>query len=349
MTFKRILLSVALTGLLAGAAFVAREAEESGLRMVGAANRLLSSLTEEQKKKATFDFDDKERFRWFFTPQQAMKKPLRKGVPLSEMNDKQKDLARDLLRSSTSEIGYKRATTVMSLESILADLEKRGSIVRDPEWYFVAFFGSPSKTGKWGWRIEGHHLSLNFTVDGGKIVSATPFCLGANPAVVKSGPRKGTRALGDSEDDFRALFKLLDDDQRKAAQYVDKSGKPALLPEIKEAEPKSPHGKAAGLAVAKMNDEQKAAVKKLIQGYASRMPPEVAAHELAQLEKAGLDSVHLLYGGDPTPGKRYTYRVHGPTFVIEFLNEQSDPQKNVANHIHSVWRSIEGDFGMASR
>ena len=162
--------------------------------MTGAAERFLASLDAKQKTKAAYDFDDKERTNWYFTPQQKDRKATRKGLPLEDMSEKQKELAVDLLKAGTSEGGFKEATTIMSLESILAKLEaKKGQMVRDPQWYFFTLFGTPSKTGKWGWRVEGHHLSLNFTIDGGKVVSATPAFMGANPAEVKSGEKKGLR------------------------------------------------------------------------------------------------------------------------------------------------------------
>ncbi len=343
MTRKRLLIALGLISLLAGAGFVARETEGPGLRMAGAADKLLASLDAAQKSKATFAFDDNERTRWFFTPQQDLKarKPLRKGLPLAEMTDTQKDLARALIKSATSEPGYKRVTTIMSLESILADLEKKGAMVRDPLWYFFTVFGTPAKTGKWGWRVEGHHLSLNFTLDGGQVVSATPLFLGANPALVMQGERKGLRTLPEADRPFRGVVALLDDDQKKLARQ----GK--LFPEIEEAVKKPGVGAPKGIPGEKLNDKQKAALLKLIEGYSERMPPEVAAHEMAAIKKAGLDNVYFAYAVlEDKPGKPYSYRVQGPTFIIEYLNEQRDSAGNPANHIHSAWRNIKGDFGL---
>jgi hypothetical protein len=340
MTYKQLFLVVGLVGVLSGAAFLARETEKAAAHMAGSATKLLVSLDENQKKQATFDFDDKERTRWFFTPQQSKGKATRKGLRLADMNDKQKELTKELIAASTSQYGSRKATIIMSLEAILADLEKGRGPVRDPGWYFVSFFGTPSKTGKWGWRIEGHHLSLNFTLDGGKVVSATPCFYGANPAVIKSGKGKGMETLPEAEQDFRTLIGLLDDDQRKVAQQTKQ------FKEIEEGRPKHRLGDPIGLAGAKMNDKQKTALEKLIKGYAGRMHSEVAAVELAEVKKAGLDKVHFAYAGDGTPGKPHSYRVHGPTFLIEFINEQRDSAGNPANHIHSSWRNIKGDFGL---
>jgi hypothetical protein len=350
MTLKRLLLLACLTALLGTAAFVAREAEGPGLRMTAAAEKFLANLNDAQKKKATFDFDDEERYRWFFTPQQKAKKATRKGVPLSEMSEKQQELARALLSTGTSEAGFKKATAVMSLESILHELESKrkggGGIVRDPAWYFFTLFGTPSKAGKWGWRVEGHHLSLNFTLDGGKVVAATPFFLGANPAEVKAGPHKGQVTLPESLKPYHDLVAALTDEQRKTAR----DPKMAKFKEIEEEKSKPTIGAPIGLKAKELSEKQKALLWKLIEGYAQRMPEDVAAYELAQVKKAGLDEVHFAYAiNEKAKGSPFKYRVQGPTFVIEFVNEQSDSAGNPANHIHSSWRNIKGDFGLAAR
>jgi hypothetical protein len=326
---------------LAGTAFLAREAEGPGLRMASSAEQLLTSLKPDQKARAVFDFDSDERTRWFFTPQQSERKPTRKGLPLEDMTGEQKKLALELVRTGTSETGYQKAITIMSLESILADLEKKGAMVRNPDWYFFTLFGKPSKTGKWGWRVEGHHLSLNFTVEGGKLISGTPAFFGANPADVKGGARKGLRTLAEAEDHARTLIGLLDDEQRKVAHR----GK--AFPEIEEKVKKPGVGEAVGLAGAKMTDKQKAVLLDLIKGYAGRLTDAALARQVSAVARGGIDKVTFAYGpGDGTPGKPYTYRIQSPDFVIEFVNEQPDSAKNPANHIHSAWRNMKGDFGL---
>ncbi|MBY0229478.1 MAG: DUF3500 domain-containing protein, partial [Gemmataceae bacterium] len=167
MTPKRFLLGAAVLACLAGLAFVAKEAEGPGPKMADAASRLLDSLDDKQKAKALLGFDDKDRTGWYFTPQQKGGKPTRKGLPLEEMTADQKKLALELLRTGTSEAGFEKATGIMGLEDVLLGLEKGKGPVRNREWYFVTVFGKPSKAGKWGWRLEGHHLSLNYTLDGG--------------------------------------------------------------------------------------------------------------------------------------------------------------------------------------
>ena len=344
MKLSRLLLSVVLVGLLAGVAYVAQQTESSGSRMVGAAEKFVGSLTPEQKAKATFAFDDKERLNWHFVPLQTRdKKPSRKGLPLEEMNDAQKKAALELLKAGTSKRGDQEATTIMSLEAILRELEKGGAMVRNPEWYFFTVFGTPARTGKWGWRVEGHHLSLNFVVDAGKVVAATPAFFGANPATVKAGPRQGLRTLPEAEDLAKDLFKALDDGRKKIA-FQEKQ-----LPEIQGQTAAPNPGKPRGLPAGKMTEQQQQILKKLVQSYANRMPPDVAEVQMARVNEAGLDQIYFAYAGGVEPGQPHTYRIQGPTFLIEFLNVQADSARNPANHIHSAWRSIQGDFGLVAK
>lgn len=342
MTIRKALLGLAIVACLAGAAYLAARPEGAGPRMTEAASKLVASLSAEQKKKAVMEFDSKERTRWFFTPQQKGGKALRKGLPLEEMSAEQRKLALELVRTGTSKAGYEKATAIMDLENVLKSYEKGKGPVRNDKWYFFSVFGEPSKTGKWGWRCEGHHLSINYTLDGNTVVSATPAVFGANPAELMAGPRKGFRALPESVDPYRALAESLDKEQAKAARRA------TLHPEIHEAEAKPSLKGGEGLAAEKMTAKQKELLGKLIKGYAARLPDDVAASELARIKEAGIDKVYFSYAvEEKKPGKPHTYRVQGPTFVIEYLNEQKDAAGNPANHIHSAWRNMKGDFGLA--
>ena len=342
MKLTRIVFGIGALATFAGLALVAQQATSPGADMVAAANKFLGALSAEQKTQATFEFDDKERTTWYFTPRQVneTRKSTRKGLPLEAMSPAQKKAAMDLVKAGLSETGNTAAVTIMSLEAILAEQEKKGVMVRNPEWYFFTIFGSPSKTGKWGWRVEGHHLSLNFTMDGDQVVASTPAFFGANPAEIKGGPLKGHRALASAEDYARALFDGLTDDQKQIAHQPKHFGEPGET----TIEPKL--GKPVGLPVAKLTDAQRDSLTKLLKSYTNRMPPAVAAVEYKLAQEASPDQVLIAYSGDTTPGKGYTYRIHGPTFVVEFLNVQQDAAKNQANHIHSAWRRIKGDFGL---
>ncbi len=343
-TLPRLVLLLAAGGLLGGALLVGQSAKPSGAKMADAATAFLATLSADEKKAATFGFDDPHRQAWFFTPQQDRdKNPTRKGLRLEKMTDKQKAAVADLLRAGLSAKGYKQADAIMANEGLLLELEgKGGAMVRNPSWYFVSVFGEPSATGKWGWRVEGHHLSVNYTIDKGEVVSATPLLFASNPAEVKAGAKKGQRMLAETEDIARELIGSLTDEQKKAAKQAKQ------FPEIKEGQPKAGVGDPVGLPATKLTDDQNKTLTKLIEAYADRLPGDVAAGELKRVKDAGPGKVYFAYCvEEDKPGKPYTYRVHGPTFVIEFLNVQGDSAKNPANHIHSGWRTLPQDFGPA--
>ena len=146
----------------------------------------------------------------------------------------------------------------------------------------------------------------------------------------------------EADDLAKELFKTLDDEQKKIAhqeQNFEEIKSHTLVPKV---------GEPKGLAVSKMTAKQRGILQRLLQAYASRMSPDVAEAEMAEVHKAGLEQIHFAYSGGVEPGQQHTYRVQGPTFVIEFLNVQDDSAHNKANHIHSAWRNIKGDFGLAA-
>ncbi|MFL5339880.1 MAG: DUF3500 domain-containing protein, partial [Gemmataceae bacterium] len=271
------------------------------------------------------------------------KRPGRKGLRLEEMTEDQKKPVLELLRSGTSDSGFQQAVTIMSLETILHDLEKNGAMVRNPGWYFVTIFGAPAKTGSWGWRIEGHHLSLNFTVKDGQVASATPAFFGANPAEIKTGDKKGQRVLADVEDAAAALAGSLDGVQRTAALQ------PKQFGELAQHEPQEKTGPLVGLPGEKMTQSQKDLLAKLLKAYTARMPAAIGEAQWKSVSDAGLDKVYFAFSGTFEPGKQHSYRVQGPTFVVQFLNVQDDSAKNPANHIHSAWRELPSDFALTSK
>lgn len=340
MKLFRLFLAMSALALFVGVAFVAQNVPVTGPKMAAAAKAFLESLTADQRAKATFPFDAPEREKWAFVPLQDMeKRPTRRGLRLEEMTAAQREAAMSLLKTGVSEAGYKQATTIMSLESILRDLERNSGVVRNPDWYFVTVFGTPSNVGKWGWRVEGHHLSLNFTVEGGQVASATPCFFGANPATVLSGERKGLRATPEVDDLAAELFQSLDAEQKKVALQ------PTQLPEV-VANSAAKLGEPKGIAAAKLTDGQRATLRKLIAAYTSRLPVEVAQTEMGRIEMASFAKVHFAFAGELGQGKKRTFRIHGPTFVAEFLNVQEDGEKNPANHIHSAWRHLPKDFAL---
>lgn len=302
---------------------------DASAEMADAAKNFLRALTPEQKAKSSFEFKDGERENWHYIPR------ARKGLPIKEMTQEQRLLAHALLANGLSHRGYGKAVSIMSLETVLAELEKgrAGGATRDPELYYVSIFGIPG-TEPWGWRVEGHHLSLNFTAAGGVAPSVTPSFFGTNPGEVRQGVRAGTRVLAVEEELGRSLVKMLTEAQRKAA-IINADAPKEILNDPKRVDPT----KAEGITAGQLKAEQKALLAKLVREYLFRHRPDIAAEEFAKIEKSGWDTVAFAWAGGIERGQPHYYRVQGATWVIEYDNTQ-----NEANHVHSVWRDFAHDF-----
>ena len=298
--------------------------------MAKAANNLLATYTPEQKQTGVFELTDAERVNWHFIPR------VRKGIPFKDLTTAQRPLAHALLSSGLSQRGYASAVTIMSLEQILLEQEQgKGGPKRDPENYSVTIFGKPGSQQPWGWRLEGHHLSLNFTIAEGKVVG-TPSFFGTNPAEAKDGPRKGLRVLDQEEDLGRALVQSLTEEQKKTAILAGEAPKEIITANSRKAKLLTPEGIAADQLTA----PQKQMVLGLISAYANRLRGEVAEGDLQKIQSAGFEKVHFAWAGGTQSGQPHYYRLQGPTFLIEY-----DDTQNNANHIHTVWRDMTNDFG----
>jgi hypothetical protein len=352
-----------VAGTWAGSVGYARQ--KAAATMSTAANAFLTSLTPEQRQKATYPLVSEEWTRWHFIPTNGFP---RNGLPFAEMTDGQRQRAHDLMRASLSNVGYTTASTIMQLEVPLKAIEtaaaaaraqaaaaqpaqpaqggqargggggRGGGQTRDPNLYYFTVFGNPTVKGSWGWRAEGHHLSLHFAVDNGKMqVTSTPQFMGANPAQVPAGyAMAGTRVLAAQEDLGRALLAALDEKQRGVALVSPKAGgdiKTATTVRVSALEP-------AGLGASAMTAAQRDMLMRIVESYAGMMPPDIAADRLAKIKAAGTEKLTFAWAGSTEKGQQYHYQVQGPTFVLEHNNTQ-----NNGNHIHSVWRDFNGDFG----
>ena len=321
-----------LIALVAGAILLtsAYHRTNSSTVMAQAAKHFLDSLTPEQKAKATFQFKDEERSNWHYIPKE------RKGLPLLEMTPPQKHLAHALLSAGLSQRGYIKATTIMSLEEVLRMLENSTLERRNPEKYYFSVFGEPRENGTWGFRVEGHHVSQNFTIVDGKEIDAPSF-FGANPAEVRQGPRAGLRTLAGEEDLARELLNALDPQQKKIAVVDPAAYKDILTAASRKA---ALEGQPSGLPAGKMTSKQFEMLMALLEEYASNMPDQMAQAREEQIKKAG-KNLYFAWAGVAQRGGPHYYRVQAPSFLVEYDSTQDD-----ANHIHSVWRDFNGDFGL---
>src|SRR5712691_4303333 len=288
--------------LLVSSAFAHSPAQE----MAAAANNLLAALTPDQKGKAVFEFKDDERFDWHFIPKS------RKGLPFGEMSTPQRLLAHALLSSGLSQRGYIKATTIMSLEQILYDLEDRAPH-RDADLYYFTVFGLPGKE-IWGWRVEGHHLSLNFAIEGGQVLSVTPSFFGANPARILTGPRKGLRVLGEEEDLARQLVTSLNEEQRKVAIITNSAPRDIITGNGRTARPLEP----MGIGSSSLTPSQGELLMSLLREYVLRYRPEIGEAELKDIQGAG--EIHFAWAGGIEPGQGHYYRIQGTNFLMDYDN-----------------------------
>ncbi len=338
---------VVFCGLLWVTAGIAKETapRATGVEMGHAAQQFLASLSPEQRSKGVMKFDDPARLDWHNIP-----KPVRKGLQLRDLTTEQQALVHGLLRASLSETGYDKAVKILALENNLHEGEKNltNGHLRDPLRYFLTIFGEPGDRGVWGWSFEGHHLSMNFVIRDGQVVADTPSFWGANPATVRTfvegGPEVGTRTLADEEQLAFELIGSLDDAQRAKAVISDKAPADYRAP----GQPQPPHTPPVGLPAAEMTDAQKKTLRSLLAAYSGHLADDVSAARMKEIDSASFDKVNFAWFGAQKPGVGHAYRIQGPTFVLELVNIQSDPAGNPANHIHSVWRNLEGDFGVAA-
>ena len=329
-------LAVAATIVITSFGAATLASPKSAATMTKAAAQFLDGLSADQKAKAVLPFDSEDRLRWHFIPNEMFP---RKGLMIKEMNEAQRRLAHDLLRTGLSARGYNKVTAIIELEDILKAIETGGKMARNKEEYLFAVFGSPSGKGAWGWRVEGHHISLRFTIADGAArgnLSTSPMFLGANPAEVRDGDKKGLRVLGEEEDAARALVSALSPEQQKAA-IVNVVAPTDILTMNKNDITPLPD---QGVTYAALRPEQQQALMRLIEVYAGNMEADLAAERMAKIKAAGLDKIRFAWAGETEKGKKHYYMIQGPSFLVEYDNTQ-----NNGNHIHSVWRDFNGDFG----
>ncbi len=294
-----------------------------------AAEVLLASVPAAARTKILRPFDDRERLDWHYTPRS------RNGVALKELDARGRDAVHALLKTALSAAGYRKAVNIIELELVLREIETFG-LMRDPERYHLCIYGAPHAKAAWGWRFEGHHLSLNFTLAGDRPAADTPSFFGANPARVTQGPKQGQRALAAEEDEARALLAELDESQRREAVFEARTYGEIVTANAQKVEPLA----GVGVAAARLNQIQRVQLLKLIEVYAASFEPGLAKARMARVQEGGVENIRFGWAGSTERGRQHYYRIQGPKFLIEY-----DASQNDGNHVHTVWRDFSGDFG----
>jgi hypothetical protein len=326
----------ASAALVAGIAAWSREAAARGgpeVELARAADAFLAGLSPAQRALAQRPLGDAERTSWHFVPGRYA------GIEIGALAAEQQVALHALLQALLSARGHAKVAGIAALEPLLQRLEGGdGKDVshRDPGRYALLVFGTPAATGTWSLRFQGHHVSLRAVVLEGRLAGHTPSFLGSNPhdAVTPTGRR---RVLGAEEDLARAFLLLLDERQRAAAVFAETAPPDVLLgPGVAPAA----LGARRGVAWKDLDAVQRGVLWRLVEEYAHLLRAEFAAGELARIRGAGLDELSFAWAGSTERGQGHYYRIHGERFAIEYDNTQND-----ANHVHTVWRDFERDFG----
>ena len=327
---KRLLCTILLaTSTVVAAPVYGQSVEAVNGEMAAAASAFLETLNTPRRRVAHLEFEDSARVQWEYIP------TYREGLPVAEMTGEQRLAAHRLLRVALSGSGYLKVINVMQLEEVLRAIDTSG-FARNAEGYMLAIFGDPASGAPWGWRFEGHHVSLNFTSVRPAELSVTPLFLGSNPAEVRGGMWAGLRVLAEEEDFARALLASMSEEQRERAIYSDEAPNDIVT----RNDPVARELPVEGLPASAMTAAQRELLLGLIGVYASTVDDAVAEERLAAIRAAGVDNLHFAWAGGTERGEPHYYRIQGPTTLIEYDNVQ-----NGANHIHSVWRDLRSDFG----
>jgi hypothetical protein len=295
------------------------------------ANAFLSVLDGNLKTKAQYTFNSNERFDWHYIPKS------RNGVSFRDLTTVQQNAAFTLLKNSLSDQGYKKALAIIELEKILSVIEGGGEDdrYRDHLNYYVTIFGTPAKNKVWGWRIEGHHLSINFSSQKGELISATPTFWGSNPATVPSGNEKGKKILKLETELGFSLVRSLTADQLNTALISKTAPSEIVTGHERKARLLQP----IGILYKDLSPAQQKVFVQLLDVYIKNYVFGFSEKFMNKIEKAGLNNLSFAWAGSLNPSAGYYYRIQGPVVLIELDNTQ-----NNANHIHSVVRDITDDF-----
>ncbi len=292
------------------------------------ATAFYNSISTDQTSAALFEFKDVKRTTWTFLPNPH------KGITFYDMSDEQAVKASQLIKDCLSNEGSQKALAIMQLEAVLKVVENRATEDkhRDPKRYYFAFYGKPSENQPWGWQIEGHHLSINYTSVAGKIATATPLFFGSNPARTKDG----LEVLKTETDMGFTFLKSLTETQRKKA--VTKSESPYEIVSLNAV--KAELLMNEGISFNDLDKSQQRYLMEMVSFYVRRHPTGFADEFMRKIETAGLENLHFVWMGGDEWGKGHYYRIYNDVLLIEY-----DCTQNDANHIHTVVRDLTNDFG----
>jgi hypothetical protein len=306
-------------------------------RIVAATNAFLATLSDAEKNALLFaPGDTAQKQRWSNLPAGIFK---RTGLMWGDLKESQRAAWLAVMQATLSAEGYRRVVDEWRADDALARESGAG---RGPQFgmgfYYIALIGRPSETEPWQWQWGGHHVTINATVAGSH-VSLTPSFIGVQPSTFTNASGAMVRPLGDIEHDAFALMNWLDADQQRAAM-LPKRPEDVVLGPGEDGKTIAPEG----LPAARMSQDQRAALMRLIGHYAGLVNDEDAAERTAEI-RAGLDQTYFAWNGPTTPGAAVYFRVTGPALVIEYSAQTQGPGPGGgASHIHGIYRDPTNDY-----
>lgn len=291
----------------------------------------LAALSPEAEKRARFTFGDSTHRSWNF-----MGTRVKPGLPIERMDETQKEAADGLLRSLLSSMGYDKARLIMACQDVMRELGD-GPADRNSQRFSIAVFGEPNANALWGVRIEGHHLSLSWTLRGGELVAITPASFSVIPQHIPVGGMKGTVVLDREEGLGRRLIQDLEGSKRDAAIFTDKLPGNVLA----QAGQEDRFTTKVGLAAAELGSAQQELLWELIEATTVEpWPSAIAEGQKMRIREGDPASVHFAWSGGLNPGEMFYYRIHGDTFVLEFTSVFGNPE-----HLHAIYHDPDRTLG----
>ena len=314
-----------------------------------AAVTLYSSLSQVQKMAGALGFNDTARMKWNNLPVGLR---ARVGVSIGNMTEDQRKQVHRILSVSLSSQGYLKATSIMHLDDLLNRYfdslyfkkeindtmhHMMQSLLWSHKNFYFAFFGQPTDS-VWGYKLEGHHLSVNFTFINDRLC-VTPFFIGTDPAEYPNSEYAGWRVLGQEEDLGIKLITHLPPALQKKATMSTKVRQDIIT----AAESGKRLVDNWGVPGSEMTKEQQAVLQYIIREFVFNLEYDKAVIEYNKIIKAGVDKIYFGWIGAYDEKVPHYYVLNGPTFIIEFDNNGGP--RNGANHIHAIWREKGNEYG----
>ena len=329
--FVPIPLTSAFFGLALGIWFASADTpyahgESSASAMANTAKKFISTLNAEKLEKVVFEFTDRKQTAWHFFPNIG---DMRAGLPLNALNNDQRDLVKQLLNALLTVEGFEEQENVRLIHGLKKNLAAEDN---PRHLYYLAIFGTPSTKKTWGWRFEGHHLSLNCTLVNGQEFSITPSFWGSGPVTISKGPHAGIEVFTKERGLALELIHSLSAAQKKRATIDKKKG-----PGTKSTLARNQYPAGVGIPFNELNQSQQDLLLKLVRAFAQKYRPDILQQIDSRKKIEDSATMTFCFSNETEKYARH-YRIQTKHYLIEFDNPDD-------NHVHSAWRDFDGDFG----